>query len=84
MLPIQTQVTSCTTAQCSESLRIQPRCRLSYFRQMEKALECTASRLALGLTHPPLQWVPGALSPWVKRPGRGFDNSHSSSAEDKE
>jgi hypothetical protein len=30
----------------------------------------SASRPALGPTQPPLQWVPGALSPGVKR-GRG-------------
>jgi hypothetical protein len=29
----------------------------------------TASRLALGTTQPPIQWVPGALSLGVKRPG---------------
>jgi hypothetical protein len=29
-----------------------------------------ASRTALGPTHPPIQWVPGALSLGVKRPGR--------------
>jgi hypothetical protein len=31
----------------------------------------TASRTALGPTQPPIQWVPGALSLGVKRPGRG-------------
>jgi hypothetical protein len=32
---------------------------------------------------PPVQWVPGALSPAVKRPGREADNSTSLSAEFK-
>jgi hypothetical protein len=41
----------------------------------------TASRLALGPTQPPTQRVPGALSPWVKRPGRDADHSPPSSAE---
>jgi hypothetical protein len=35
----------------------------------------TASRTALGPTHPPIQWVPGALSLGVKRPGREPDHS---------
>jgi hypothetical protein len=30
----------------------------------------TETRPALGPTHPPLQWVPGSLSPDVERPGR--------------
>jgi hypothetical protein len=34
------------------------------------------SRPALGSTQPPLQWVPGALSPGVKRPGREADHSN--------
>jgi hypothetical protein len=34
----------------------------------------TASRAALGPTHPPLQWVVGALSLGVKRPGREADH----------
>jgi hypothetical protein len=32
-------------------------------------------RLALGLTQPPIQWVPGALSSGVKRPGREAKHS---------
>jgi hypothetical protein len=34
----------------------------------------TASRNALGPTQPPIQWIPGALSLGVKRPGREADN----------
>jgi len=30
----------------------------------------TASRTVLGPTQPPIQWVPGAVSLGVKRPGR--------------
>jgi hypothetical protein len=41
------------------------------------------SRLSLGPTHPPIQWVPGALSMGVKRPGREADHSSPSSAEVK-
>jgi hypothetical protein len=37
-----------------------------------------------GPTQPPIQWVPGALSLGVKRPGRETDHSPSSSAELKE
>jgi hypothetical protein len=43
----------------------------------------TASRTALGPTQPPIQWVPGALSLGVKRPGREADHSSPSSAEVK-
>jgi hypothetical protein len=39
---------------------------------------------ALGPTQPPIQWVPGALSLAVKRPGREADNSPPSSTEVKE
>jgi hypothetical protein len=42
----------------------------------------SVSRPALGPTQPPVQWVPGALSPGVKaRPGRDSDHSPPSSAE---
>jgi hypothetical protein len=44
----------------------------------------TASRTALGPTQPPIQWVPGALSLGVKRPGRKADHSPPSSSEVKE
>jgi hypothetical protein len=41
------------------------------------------SRLALGPTQPPIQWLAG-LFPGIKRPGRGVDHPASSSAEVKE
>jgi hypothetical protein len=44
----------------------------------------TASRTALGPTQLPIQWVPGALSLGVKRPGREADDSIPSSAKVKE
>jgi hypothetical protein len=39
----------------------------------------TASRTALGLTQPPIQWVPGALSMGVKQPRREAHHSPPSS-----
>jgi hypothetical protein len=39
------------------------------------SLGTTESRTALGPTQPPIQWVPGALSLGVKRPGREADHS---------
>jgi hypothetical protein len=44
----------------------------------------TMSRTALRPTQPPIQWVPGALSLGVKRPGRGADQSPPSSAKVKD
>jgi hypothetical protein len=44
----------------------------------------TVSRTALGPTQPPIQWIPGALSLGVKRPGREADHSPPSSTEVKE
>jgi hypothetical protein len=41
----------------------------------------TMSRPALGSTQPPFEWVPGALSPEVKRQGREADHSTPASAE---
>jgi hypothetical protein len=43
----------------------------------------TVSRQALEPTQPPIQWVPGALSLGVKRPGRESDHSPPLSAEVK-
>jgi hypothetical protein len=42
-----------------------------------------SSRPALGPTQPPIQWVPGPLSPGVKWPGREANNSAPTSAEVK-
>jgi hypothetical protein len=43
----------------------------------------SVSRTALGPTQPPIQWIPGALSLGVKRPGREADHSRPSSVEVK-
>jgi hypothetical protein len=43
----------------------------------------TVSRTALGSTQTPIQWVPGALSLEVKRPGREGDHSLRSNAQVK-
>jgi hypothetical protein len=43
----------------------------------------TASRLVMGLTQPPIQWVQRALSPVLKRPGHETDHSPPSSAKVK-
>jgi hypothetical protein len=42
-----------------------------------------SSRPALGSTQPPIQWVPGSLSPGVKWPGREADHSLPASTEVK-
>jgi len=44
-------------------------------RGMGIFLLTTASTTALEPTGPPIQWVPGALSLWVKRPGHEADHS---------
>jgi hypothetical protein len=43
----------------------------------------TSSRPVLGPTQPSIQWVPGALSPGVKRPGHEADHSPPTSVEVK-
>jgi hypothetical protein len=52
-------------------------------RRLVIFLFTTASRPALGPTQPPIQWVAGALSLGLKRPGREADHSPPSSAEVK-
>jgi hypothetical protein len=50
---------------------------------MARLFFSTERRPALGSTQPPIQWVPGALSPRVKRQGREADHSPPSSADVK-
>jgi phage terminase large subunit-like protein len=42
-----------------------------------------SSRPVQGPTQPPIQWVPGAISPGIKRLEREGDHSHPTSAEVK-
>jgi hypothetical protein len=46
-------------------------------------LYSTSSRPALGSTQLPMQWVPGAFSSGVKRPGREADHSPPANADVK-
>jgi hypothetical protein len=52
-----------------------PRSRNSSPDREKNFLFSTSSRPALGPTQPLIQWVPGALSPGVKRPRREADHS---------
>jgi hypothetical protein len=51
--------------------------------RVKNFLFSTSSRPALGPTQLPIQWVPEALSPGVKRPGREADHSPNTSAKVK-
>jgi hypothetical protein len=51
--------------------------------RVQNFLFCTSSRPDLGPTQLPIQWVPGALSAGVKRPGSEADHSPPASAEVK-
>jgi hypothetical protein len=51
--------------------------------RVKNFLFSTSSRPALGPTQPPIQWVPGARSPGVKREGREADYSPPINAEVK-
>jgi hypothetical protein len=60
-----------------------PRIWSSIPSRVKNFLFSTLSRPAVGCTQPPIQWVPGALSPGVKRSGREADHSPPISAEVK-
>jgi hypothetical protein len=51
--------------------------------RVKNFLFSTSSRQAMGSTQPPIQCVPGALSPGIKRPGRETDHSPPTNAEVK-
>jgi hypothetical protein len=53
-------------------------------RELRIFLFTTAFRMAVGPTHPPIQWISEALSLGVKLLGREADHSPPSSAEVKE
>jgi hypothetical protein len=61
-----------------------PRGRSSSPGRVKNYLFSKSSRLALRSTQPPIQLVPGALSPGVKRTGREADHSPPTSAEVEE
>jgi hypothetical protein len=68
----------------SDKLRAgRPRGRSSSPGRVKNFLFSKSSRPALRSTQPPIIWVPGALSPGVKRPGRVVDHSPQTSAEVK-
>jgi hypothetical protein len=54
-------------------------------RGIQSPIYCdfVASRVAVGPTQLPIQWVPGAISPGIKRQGREADRSPPSSTQDK-
>jgi hypothetical protein len=75
---------SCQTSRYSDWLRaVRSRGRSSSPGRVKNFLFSTSPRPALGSTQPPIQWVPWALSPWVKRPRREADHSSPTSAEVK-
>jgi hypothetical protein len=60
-----------------------PRRRSWSSGRVKNFLFSTASRLTLGSTQPPIEWVPGILSPGVKQPGREANHSPPTSAQVK-
>jgi hypothetical protein len=95
VLPLSEFVTLAENGQCSSSNRIQSQLtkflcngiyqgtkRNSRFESRWGARFLHLSRPAVGPAKPPIQWVP-VLSPWLKRPVRGFNQPPSSSAEVK-
>jgi hypothetical protein len=57
--------------------------RSSNSGRVKNFLFSASFRPALGSTQPPIQWVPGTLSPGVERPVREADHSLPASAEVK-
>jgi hypothetical protein len=77
--------TQAQTSLYSDWLRVgQPRGRISSPVRVKSFTFSTSSRRALGSTQPPIQRIPGALSPRVKRPGLEVDHSTPASAEIKQ
>jgi hypothetical protein len=62
---------------------VQPRVQTGTHGRVKNFLFSVLSRLALGLTQPTIQRVPGALSPGVKMPGYEADHSPPTNAEVK-
>jgi hypothetical protein len=60
-----------------------PRGRRSNPGRVKNFYFSMSSKPAVGSTQPPMQWVTGALSPGVKRPGREADHSTRISVEVK-
>jgi hypothetical protein len=61
----------------------QRRCRSSSPGRVKNFFFSTSSRPTLGLTQSPIQWVPGAPSPGVKRLGHETNHSPPATAEVK-
>jgi hypothetical protein len=66
-----------TNQYCDWLLAGRPRGRSSSPGRVKNFLFSKSYRPALGSTQPPIQWVPRALSPGVKRPYREADHSPS-------
>jgi hypothetical protein len=60
-----------------------PRGRSSSPGTVKNFLPFTSSKPALGFTQPPIQWVPGALSPGLQLAGREADHSPPTTTEAK-
>jgi hypothetical protein len=77
-------LTTCERSRYSDWLRAgKPRGRSSSPGGGKDFLFSMPFRPALGPTQHPIQWVPGAFSPGVERPGREADHSPSTSGEVK-
>jgi hypothetical protein len=77
-------VTACKQSRDSDYLwAARPRGRSSSPGKVKNFLFSTSFRPALGPTQPPIQWVPRALSPGVKRQRCEVDHPASTSAEVK-